>query len=66
MVRKLPKGIRKYIRKEKARIRWEVFDKEEQEKKIEEIYQKFLPQNPKKSSHEISHEESHEKKSSKI
>jgi len=35
---KLPKSIRKYLRKEKARIRREVFDIKEQNKKIEELY----------------------------
>jgi hypothetical protein len=40
--KKLPKSIRKYIRKEKARIRKSVFDIEEQEKLISELYQKFL------------------------
>ncbi len=40
--KKLPKGLRKFIRKEKARIRREVLDLKEQEKKIEELYQKVL------------------------
>jgi hypothetical protein len=39
---KLPKSIRKYIRKEKARIRKEVLDLKEQERLIKELYQKFL------------------------
>lgn len=38
---KLPRSIRKYIRKEKARIRREVFDLKEQEKLIGELYKKF-------------------------
>ncbi len=41
MVKKLPKSIRKYIRKEKARIRREVSDIEKQKKLINEIYQKL-------------------------
>jgi hypothetical protein len=43
MVRKkrLPKGIRKYIRQEKARIKREVLDMKEQERRIKEIYQKL-------------------------
>jgi hypothetical protein len=52
MVKKrLPKSIRKYIRKEKARIRREVLDLKEQEKLIEELYQKFQKQkqNPQKT-----------------
>ena len=40
--RKLPKSLRKYIRKEKARIRREVLDIKEQEKLILELYQKLL------------------------
>lgn len=44
MEKKLPKSIRKYLRKEKARIRREVFDLAEQEKLISELYQKFLKQ----------------------
>jgi hypothetical protein len=38
---KLPKSIRKFIRKEKARIRREVFDLKEQEKLINQLYQRF-------------------------
>jgi hypothetical protein len=41
MKKKLPKSLRKYIRMEKARIRREVLDLKEQEKLINEIYQKF-------------------------
>ena len=44
MKRKLPKSLRKYIRKEKARIRREVLDIKEQEELISELYQKFLKQ----------------------
>lgn len=40
--KKLPRSIRKYIRKEKARIRREVLDLREQEKLIAKLYQKFL------------------------
>jgi len=43
MVKKLPKSIRKYIRREKARIRREVLDLKEQEKQIQELYQKLHP-----------------------
>lgn len=38
---KLPKGIRKHIRQEKARIRREVLDIDEQKKLIDELYKKF-------------------------
>lgn len=41
MKRKLPKSIRKFIRKEKARIRKQFSDPLEQKKKIEELYKKF-------------------------
>ena len=39
---RLPKGLRKYIRREKARIRQEVLDLKEQEKQISELYQKVF------------------------
>jgi hypothetical protein len=39
---KLPKSIRKYIRKEKARIRREILDLKEQERLISQLYEKFL------------------------
>lgn len=42
MRKKLPKSLRKYIRKEKARIRREVLDLKEQERLINELYQTFL------------------------
>jgi hypothetical protein len=44
MKMKLPKSIRKYIRKEKARIRREILDLKEQERLIQELYQKILKQ----------------------
>jgi len=44
MKKKIPKSLRKYIRKEKARIRREVLDFKEQEKLINELYQKILKQ----------------------
>ena len=40
--KKLSKSLRKYIRKEKARIRREVLDIKEQEKLIDGLYQKFF------------------------
>ena len=39
--KKLPKSIRKFIRQEKARLRREIFDIEEQKRRIEELYKKF-------------------------
>jgi len=39
--KRLPKGIRKYIRQEKARLRWQVLNLKEQKKKIEEIYKRL-------------------------
>lgn len=41
--RKLPKSIRKFIRKEKAKIRRQVLDFEEQKQLINDLYQKFIP-----------------------
>lgn len=46
MKRKLSKSIRKYIRREKARIRREVLGLNEQEKLINELYQKILKIHP--------------------
>lgn len=43
MSRRLPKSVRKYIRKEKARIRREVFDLKEQEKLISQLYERIQP-----------------------
>ena len=39
--KKLSKSIRKFIREEKARIRRKVLDLKEQEKLINELYQKL-------------------------
>jgi len=39
--KKLSKSIRKFIRKEKARIRRKVLDFKEQEKLVNELNQKF-------------------------
>jgi len=38
----LPKSVRKYIRKEKARIRREILDIQKQEEAIKQLYEKFL------------------------
>jgi len=40
--KKMPRSIRKFIRREKARIRREVLDIKEQEKQIQELYQKIF------------------------
>jgi hypothetical protein len=40
--KRMPKGLRKHIRQEKARIRREVLDLKKQEELIKEIYQKVL------------------------
>ncbi|XOA42673.1 MAG: hypothetical protein ACKKMO_02585 [Candidatus Nealsonbacteria bacterium] len=40
--KRMPKSLRKHIRREKARIRREFWDLKEQEKLIKELYQKFL------------------------
>jgi hypothetical protein len=39
--KKLPKSLRKYLRKEKARIRREIFDLKKQKEEIEKLYQKI-------------------------
>jgi len=38
----MPKSIRKFIRREKARIRREVLDIKEQEKLISQLYQRIF------------------------
>jgi hypothetical protein len=43
--KKLPKSLRKFIRREKARIRREVFDQKEQKKLIDGLYQKVSKNN---------------------
>lgn len=45
--KRMPKSLRKFIRKEKARIRREVLDIKEQEKLISEIYKKVVKKNKK-------------------
>jgi len=48
MKKKLPRSIRKFIRREKARIRREILDIKKQEELIKEIYKKYDHQgNPK-------------------
>ena len=42
MEKKIPKSLRKYIRKEKARIRREDFDLKKQKKLIKELYDKII------------------------
>ncbi|PIR72676.1 MAG: hypothetical protein COU42_00405 [Candidatus Nealsonbacteria bacterium CG10_big_fil_rev_8_21_14_0_10_36_24] len=44
--KKLPKSLRKFIRKEKARIRREVLNMEEQKKKIQQLYENIKKTNP--------------------
>ena len=39
---RLPRGLKKYVRSEKARIRREVFDMAEQVKQIKELYGRIL------------------------
>jgi len=39
--KRMPKSLRKFIRKEKARIRREVFNVKEQNKFISKLYQKI-------------------------
>jgi hypothetical protein len=47
-VQKLPKSIRKFIRKEKARIKREVSDPKQQEILISQLYQRFLKEKSEK------------------
>ncbi len=47
MKKKLPKSLKKYIRKEKARIRREVLDLEEQKELIGKLYQRFYEKHSK-------------------
>ncbi len=44
MGKRLSKSIRKYIRKEKARIKREVLDLEEQKRQLEALLEKFKEQ----------------------
>ena len=39
--KKLPRSVRKYIRKEKSRLRREFLDPQERESKIKELYNRF-------------------------
>lgn len=48
--KKMPKSLRKYIRKEKARIRREILDLGEQQKQIQELYQKLFKKDKKHES----------------
>lgn len=41
-MKRMPKSIRKHIRREKARIRRECFSLEEQEKKLKELLERFI------------------------
>jgi len=43
--KKMPKSVRKYIRREKARIRRQFFDVKEQEELIKKLYQRFSKKN---------------------
>lgn len=42
MKKKMPRSIRKFIRREKARIRREVLDIKKQEELIDQLYKKLL------------------------
>ena len=41
--KRLPNSLRKYIRQEKARIRRQFLDLEEQKRQIAELYKKAIP-----------------------
>ena len=51
--KKLPRSIRKYIRREKARIRREVLDIKEQERLIDMLYKKFLKEKSYESTRDL-------------
>jgi len=53
-MKRMPKSLRKYIRQEKARIRREVLDVKEQERLIQELYQKIFEKLKTKEKHENS------------
>lgn len=44
--KKLPRSIRKFIRREKARLRRQHLASEEEQKLIDELYKKFLKKEP--------------------
>jgi hypothetical protein len=48
-MKRIPRSVRKYIRREKARIRREVLDAQKQEELIKELYQKICPVKPAES-----------------
>ncbi len=41
MKKRLPKSVRKFIRREKARLRREILDSKKQKELIKQIYQRF-------------------------
>ncbi len=45
----MPKSLRKFIRREKARIRREILDVKEQEKLISELNQRFIKKDKKQN-----------------
>ena len=51
----MPRSIRKFIRQEKARIRREVLDMKEQERLINELYQKLFKKHENKRNLQPSH-----------
>ena len=55
--KRLPKSLRKHVRKEKSRIRLEVLDLKEQERLISEIYQKFAKTYESKRNLQLSNKE---------
>lgn len=60
MGKRLPYSIRKFIRKEKARIRSQILDIEEQKRLISQLYQKFF------ESPEIKNSKAENKKSAEV
>ena len=59
---RLPKSTKKYLRKEKARIRAEILDTEKQNEKLQELFLKFYPSD--KSSPKLKNQKRSSKKPS--
>jgi len=56
MKKKMPKSLRKHIRQEKARIRREVLDVQDQKELINELYKKYFKQNDNSRNISTSHQ----------
>ena len=50
---RLPKSIKKFIRKEKTRIRREILSLEEQQKLVDQLYERFLGEGAEREKEEV-------------